>query len=129
MIFLNYYLGDIKAMVKYYLEADDDTYIYGNKVYECNYCSDTKKYLEPYIRKEKNKLIKFYRDKKYFVIYHNDEIIEIIKTMVCWSDDYVSYKIRNKVAYEYDENYHGRALKRNEPCEIDFTNFIGENDL
>ena len=116
-------------MVKYYLAEDDDTYIYGNKVYECDYCSDTKTYLEPFIRKEKNVLIKFYRDKNFFVIYRNDKIIEIIKTMTCWSDDYVSYKIRDKVAYEYDENYHGRPSKRREPCEVNFTKFICDNNL
>jgi hypothetical protein len=116
-------------MVKYYLEADDDTYIYGDKVYECEYCSNTKKYLEPYIRREKNKLIKFYRDSQYIIIYENDVLTEIIKTMTCWSDDYVSYKIRDKVAYEYDKNYHGRPCKRNAPCEVDFSQFISDNNL
>jgi hypothetical protein len=49
--------------------------------------------------------------------------------MTCWSDDYVSYKIRDKVAYEYDENYHGRPSKRKAPCEVDFTQFISDNNL
>jgi hypothetical protein len=118
-----------KAMVKYFLYADDDTYIYGDKMFKCKYCYNTNTYIEPYYRKEKNKLIKFYRKKQFFVIYEDCKITEIIFTMTCWSDDFSSYKLKDNVAYECDKNYHGRPFKRKEPCNIDFTEFIRENGL
>jgi hypothetical protein len=118
-----------KEMIKYFLESDDDTYIYGDKIFKCKYCYKTNSYIQPFIRKEKKKLIKFYRDKRFFVIYEDSKITEIIQTMTCWSDDYTSYKINDGIAYEYDENYHGHPSKRNEPCNIDFTGFIRENGL
>jgi hypothetical protein len=117
------------VMVKYYLESDDDTYIYGDRMFKCKFCRETNKYIQPYIRKENDKTIKFFRDKRFFAIYENGLLIEIIETMTCWSDDYISYKIRDNIAYERDENYHGRPLKRNEQCNIDLSNFIRSNDL
>ena len=116
-------------MVKYYLEIDDDTYIYGNKYFKCKYCKETETYIQPYIRKENGKTIKFFRDKRFFVVYENGLLIEIIATMTCWSDDYIAYKIRDNIAYELDENYHGRPVKRKEQCNIDFSGFIRNNDL
>lgn len=119
----------VKKIVKYFLESDDDTYYYGDDTYECEFCEETNTYIQPFVRKENNKLIKFYRNKRFFVIYENSKIIEIIYTMTCWSDDFVSYKIKDNVAYEYDKNYHGRPCNRNEPCNIDFSKFIQDNDL
>jgi len=110
-------------MLNYFLEADDDTYIYGDKWYECEFKND--KPIQPFIRKEGNKVIKFYRDKKYFIIYENEKVIEVIATMTCWSDDVKIFKIKDNIAYEFDENYHGRPYKRNEVCNIDFSKFLG----
>lgn len=114
-------------MMKYFLEADDDTYIYGDKMFECDYCND--KPIQPYIRMENNKIIKFYRDKLFFVVYENEKIVEIIKTMTCWSDDIIAYKLKDNIAYSYNEVYHGRPYKTNETCSVDFSEFITANGL
>jgi hypothetical protein len=49
--------------------------------------------------------------------------------MTCWSDDVIHYKLNNGVAYEYDEIYHGRLHKKDEVCDIDFSEFIKKNRL
>lgn len=113
--------------MKYFLEANDDTYIYGNKMFECDYSNNIP--IQPFIRVENNKTIKFYRDKQFFVVYENDKIVEIIKTMTCWSDDTVAYKLKDNIAYSYNEVYHGRPYKTNEKCSIDFSEFITANNL
>lgn len=115
--------------MNYFLHADDDTYIYGDKMFKCNYCKETNEYIQPYIRKERKRIIKFYRDKRFFVVYENHKIVEIIKTMTCWSDDTIAYKLRDNIAYCYDEIYHGRPYKVNEECNIDFNDFIRANGL
>jgi hypothetical protein len=115
-------------MLNYFLEADDDTYIYGDLMFECEF-DETNEPIQPFIRREGDKVIKFYRDKRYFVIYENNEIVEIIATMTCWSDDVIIYKIKNNNAYQYDEFYHGRPYKKNEVCNIDFSNIISENNF
>jgi hypothetical protein len=114
---------------EYFLEADDDTYIYGNKMFECEFCEETQTYIQPFIRKENNKIIKYFRDEHFFVIYENAEIIEIVKTSTCWSDDFIAYKIKNQIAYQFDKNYHGRPCNRNKECNIDFSEFIKEYKL
>ena len=114
---------------KFFLEPDDDTYIYGDEWFVCDYDKETGTYIQPYVRREENKTIKFYRDKCFFVIYEGSEIIEIIKTMTCWSDDVIAYKVKNGVAYEYSEVYHGRTVKIDEVCNVDLNKFIGDNEL
>lgn len=117
-------------LVNYYIEADDDTYIYGDNMFQCEYDENTCEYKEPYIYKETDsKIVKYYRSKNFFVIYENNEISEIIKTMTCWSDDYQIYKIKNKIAYEYNEIYHGRPHINNKKCNIDFNDFILQHNL
>jgi len=115
--------------VDYYLNADDDTYIYGDLMFQCEYDERTNTYIQPFIRKDGDKIIKFYDDKHLFVVYENAEIVEITMTMSCWSDDYIVYKIKDRKAYKYHENYHGRPSKIDEPCDIDFSEFIRDNGL
>ena len=116
-------------VVQYFLEADDDTYIYGDKMFECQYVEETNTYIQPFVRQENEKVIKFYRDKQFFAVYENAVLTEIIFTMTCWSDDIVSYNLKDGVAYEYNENYHGRPYKRNVVCNKDFSKFISEHGL
>ena len=118
-----------REMENYLLEADDDTYHYGGKMFKCYVCENTNTYIEPFIRKEKKKLIKFYRKKRFFAVYENTVLTEIIRTMTCWSDDVIVYKIKDNIAYKYDETYHGRPYKKDEACSIDLSNFIRENNL
>lgn len=130
IIFNNKYWAVLRMVfVRYFLNADDDTYIYGDKMFECDYSDETDEYIQPYIRMEKNKIIKFYRNKRFFVVYENDKIVEIIKTMTCWSDDVVAYKLKDNIAYSYDEVYHGRPYKSNEECSVDFNEFIRTHGL
>ena len=116
-------------VVPYFLEIDDDTYIFGNKMFKCEYDEDTNTYIQPFVRREKKKIIKFYRDKHFFAIYKNASLVEIVKTMTCWSDDVIAYKLKDGVAYEYDEVYHGRPYKMKEVCNVDFKEFIRNNKL
>ncbi len=113
-------------MLNYFLEADDDTYIYGDKMFKCEF-DENNQPVEPFIRKENNKVIKFYRGKQYFIINENEKVIEIVFTMTCWSDDIIIYKVENNIALKYDERYHGRYYKKNEDCKIDFSTFISNN--
>jgi len=99
-------------------------------MFQCEYCNETNEYKEPYIYQETvNKKVKLYRSKCFFVIYEDNELIEIIKLMTCWSDDYQRYKIKNNIAYSYDENYHGRPYQRDKECNIDFNDFIIKHNL
>ena len=116
-------------VVQYFLEADDDTYIFGDKWFNCEYDENTDVHFEPFIRQEDSKTIKFYRNKKFFAVYENASLVEIIKTMTCWSDDVIAYKLKDGVAYEYDEVYHGRPYKKKEVCNVDFKEFIRNNEL
>ena len=116
-------------VVQYFLEADDDTYIYGNKMFKCEYDEESNTYMEPFVRKEKGKVIKFYREEQFFAVYENAVLTEIIKTMTCWSDDVVAYKLKDGVAYEYDEIYHGRPYKKGEVSNKDFGEFISKYGL
>lgn len=111
-----------------FIEGDDDTYIYGDLDYIVETNGDIQ--IEPYIMEEYGKVIKFYRKKRFFAIYQNNVLTEIINTMTCWSDDYIAYKLRpDGIAYEYDKNYHGRPEKRNTPCNINLNDFIDINNL
>jgi hypothetical protein len=114
-------------IVKYFLEADDDTYLYGDKMFECEF--DGTSYIQPFVRREGKKLIKFYQDKHFFVVYEDGEITEIIRTMTCWSDDVIAYKIKNQVAYKFDEVYHGHPHVKDCECNIDFSEFIKEKGV
>jgi hypothetical protein len=117
-------------LVNYYLESDDDTYIYGDKMFKCEFCENSNTYLEPFIYKEtRTRVVKLFKSKNLFVIYENNEIVEIIKVMTCWSDDYKRFKIKNNIAYSFDENYHGRPYVRNKVCDCDFNEFIADNNL
>lgn len=112
-----------------FIESDDDTYLYGDLEYTVEFIDGH--YIEPYIRKELcGKIIKFYRSKRFFAIYENDILTEIIHTMTCWSDDIVAYKLNpNGIAYSYDEIYHGRPRKQNYPCNHDLNSFIDKHKL
>ena len=116
-------------VVQYFLEADDDTYLFGDKMFKCEYDEKTNTHIQPFVRQENGKIIKFYRNKNFFAVYENASLVEVIKTMTCWSDDVVAYKLKDGVAYEYDEVYHGRPYKKGEVCDIDFSDFIRANGL
>lgn len=116
-------------LVDYFLEANDDTYIYGDLMFKCEFDVENGKYIEPFIRTEGSKTIKFYRNKQFFVVYEDSDIREIIKTMTCWSDDVIAYKILDGNAYKYDEVYHGRPIIFNKDCAVDFSIFIRDNGL
>ena len=112
------------------LEMNDDTYIYGGLQFEAEYDEAKNMFLEPYTRREIDITIKYYPCKHLFVCYNkSDEIIRLVFTMTCWSDDFRDFTIRNKIAIMYDEVYHGRMRCKNKTCEIDFTNFIDVNEL
>jgi|694.fasta_scaffold42124_13 hypothetical protein len=112
------------------LEMDDDTYIYGGLQFEAEYDENKKVFLEPYTRREIDITIKYYPSKHLFVCYNeSDEIIRLVFTMTCWSDDFRDYTIRNNSAIMYDEVYHGRMRFKNKACDVDFNKFITENGL
>jgi hypothetical protein len=116
---------------QFYLEPDDHTYYYGGELFEAEYNSETDTYAEPYIRRaSKTKTIKFYPSKDLFVVYVNNIIKELIFVMTCWSDDFRAYKLDDKkLASSYRECYHGRRKINPVQCNIDFTEFIRENEL
>ena len=118
----------MSEIVDYYMEIDDDTYDYGNLMYKVRCVNGV--HIEPYMREEENKkLIHFYRDKRFIVIYVNDIITEIIFTMTSWSDDVQAfYLCPNGISYKFYEIYHGspRGFKE---CNDDFNEFIDKNNL
>jgi len=117
-------------MIEYFLEMDDDTYYYGDKNFMVR-CDKDGKHIEPYIREEpNNRIVKFYRDKQFFVIYDNNIITEIIYVSTCWSDDIIAYKVRpDKIANYVTEYYHGQPRHIFKECSIDLSDFIAKNDL
>jgi hypothetical protein len=116
---------------QFYLEPDDNTYYYGGELFEAEYNPETDELYEPYVRRaSKSKTVKFYPSKNLFVVYVNNIIKEIICLMTCWSDDFKAYKLDDKkIASSYRECYHGRRKINPVPCNIDFTEFISDNDL
>lgn len=117
-------------MIKYLLELDDDTYHYGNKIFMIC-CDKDGKHIEPYIRNEpNNRVVKYYKTKKFFVIYDNDIITEIIYVSTCWSDDHIAYCLGpDQIAYSVSEYYHGRPKHFYKECKVDLSDFITENGL
>jgi hypothetical protein len=117
-------------MIDYLLEMDDNTYEYGNKMFKI-LCDKNGNHIEPYIREEpNNRIVKFYKNKNFFVIYDNNIISEIIHVETCWTDDYIAYRIGpDKVAYDITEYYHGHPLFFFKKCNIDMSNFIADNEL
>jgi hypothetical protein len=124
-------LRSITMIRQFYLEPDDNTYYYGGELFEAEYNPETDELYEPYVRKaSKSKTVKFYPSKNLFVVYVNNIIKEIICLMTCWSDDFRAYKLDDKkIASSYRECYHGRRKINPVPCNIDFTEFIRDNDL
>ena len=117
-------------MIDFYLEEDDFTYIYGGKLFKAELDPNTNKMIEPYIHiASSDKIVKFYQSKYLFVVYTNNIITEMIFVMTCWSDDYKAYNIQNNIATSYKECYHGRIKTTPIACNIDFTNYIRENEL
>jgi hypothetical protein len=113
---------------QFYLDTDDNTYIYGGKMFSANYEND--KFVEPYIRKlSPKKNVKFFPSKNIFVVYIDNIITELIFVMTCWSDDYRAYNIINNRAITYTECYHGKKNNKLQTCNIDFSEFIAKNEL
>lgn len=113
----------------FYLEEDDNTFIYGGLVFKAEYDEINDKYLEPYIRHDANKIIKYYPSKNIFITYNSDNKIErIVFTMTCWSDDYRDYSLYNNKGIYYYECYHG-IIQRRKECNVDFNEFIASNGL
>jgi len=113
---------------EFLLDDDEDTYIYGGLKFTAQ--SIEGELVEPYIHMEtENKCIKFYRTKRFFVVYVDNSITEIIFTMTCWSDDFKAYKLKDNIAHSFSERYHGIYSTENKLCDIDFTDFITENGL
>ena len=95
-----------------FIEADDDTYIYGNRFYDA-YIDGNKDNIEPYYTTDNDKIIKYFPSRHLFVVYENNSIIEIIFTSTCWSDDYEKYDIKDNKPISLYESYHSgcRILK------------------
>ena len=115
---------------EFVLEAKDDTYIYGDLTFKADFDEEKQKFKEHYVREEdENSIVKYYPSKKLFVVYFDNDIVKIIFTSTCWSDDFVEYYVLNNVAFLCNENYHGRPRKTNYECNIDLTEFITKNNL
>ena len=112
-----------------YIDLDDDTYKYGGNTFECQYCKKTDTYLEPYILKKDNKVIKFYRSNKFFAIYKNDKLTKIIKVMTYWSEDYIIRRIKDGIVYNITQTAKGKFIHLEQPCNIDYTYFIKKHGL
>ena len=114
---------------KVYIDFDDDTYLYGNNTYECIYNKEMNIEFEPYFLRKNNELIKFYRNKQFFAIYENDELVRIIKVMTCWSEDYKILNLKDGIVYSFTETAKGRIISKDEPCNMNYKNFIKINNL
>lgn len=113
-----------------FIEIDDDTYMYGDNMFECQYSSKTDIYFEPYIlKKEDNEVIKFYRSKKFFAIYKNDKLVQIVKLQTCRSEDYIVVNLNDGIAYSFTQTIKGRFTSVDKACNDDYTEFIRKNRL
>lgn len=118
------------TMIKHLLELDDDTYHYGNLIFMVR-CDNEGNHIDPYIRNEpNNRVVKFYKNKDFFVIYDNDVITEIIYVSTCWGGDHIAYNLGpDKIAYAETEYYQGRPKHFYKECRIDLSDFIAQNEL
>lgn len=119
----------MSEFVEVFIEMDDDTYIYGDNTYTIKKVDGI--LIEPYILVKDNKIIKYFKSENYFAIYNSDSLlIELVFVSTCWSDDFNAYKINEVgIAYEMTKVYHGRMIKKDENCNIDFNDFIAKNNL
>lgn len=91
--------------INIFIENDDDTYIYGGRYFKALSNNGVK--CEPFFLKDDNKIIAYYPSQKLFIEYINSNIVNIIYTMTCWSDDIAKYTFDNGVLLELYETYHG----------------------
>lgn len=119
-----------EKMVKHLLELNEDTYHYSNLIFMVR-CDKDGKHIDPYIRNEpNNRIVKYYKNKNFFVIYDNDIITEIIHVSTCWAGDHINYHLGpDQIAYAETEYYHGRPKHFYKECNIDLKQFIVDNEL
>ena len=88
-----------------FVESDDNTYLYGDRYFKA--LSVDGKLCEPYYLKDNDEIIAFYPSQDLFVVYVDGNIVNVIYTMTCWSDDFAKYSFVNGVLTELFETCHG----------------------
>jgi hypothetical protein len=95
-------------MERIYIEDDDDTYLYGDKEYIA--FTEDDEILEPYYYFDKmnDNIVNYYPSNHKFIIYDkNYNIIELVHTMTCWSDDYQLFRFTDNKVIEHEDTYRG----------------------
>lgn len=87
------------------VESDDNTYLYGDRYFKA--LSVDGVICEPFFLKDNNEIVAFYSSKDLFVVYVDGNIVSVIYTMTCWSDDFARYSFVNGVLTELFETCHG----------------------
>jgi prepilin-type processing-associated H-X9-DG protein len=88
-----------------FVESDDNTYLYGDRYFKALSVDGVLR--EPYYLKDNDEIIAFYPSQDLFVVYVNSNIVNVIYTMTCWSDDYAKYSFVDGVLTELFETSHG----------------------
>ena len=108
--------GDITHQI-INIPQDDYTYVWGNMTAKIvnNGNNGTNEIIEPYIFTGKAQFddpdgsyTHYYESKYLFIVYDSHKnIIRIVKTMTCRSDDQIKYEIKNDEVVKIDERYKG----------------------
>lgn len=88
-----------------FVETDDNTYIYGDRYFKA--LANDGVASEPFFLKDNDEIIAFYPSQNLFIVYIDSNIVNVIYTMTCWSDDYAKYTFNNGVLSELYETSHG----------------------
>ncbi len=91
--------------VNIFVESNDDTYIYGDRYFKALTVDGVE--CEPYYLKNDDKIIAFYPSEHLFIEYIDANIVSVIYTMTCWSDDFAKYSFNDGVLFELYETCHG----------------------
>lgn len=85
-----------------HFELDDHMYVFGD--FQCNRDVVTQELIEPHTYSAKAKdtdpdgsYTRWYPSQNLFIVYDNDDIIRIVETCACWSDDYNMWEFENSV--------------------------------
>ena len=95
----------MSMFVDIFIDSDDNTYIYGDRNYKAIVNDGV--VCEPYYLKDDDKIISFYPSQNLFIVYVNGNIVNIIYTMTCWSDDFAMYTFNDGILLELHETSHG----------------------
>jgi hypothetical protein len=91
-------------MVIIHVNADDDTYAYGDM--ECELDANGKG-IEPFIYKDGNRTIECFVSKHVYIEKEDNKLTKVVHTSTSWSDDWDTYTIKDDKVVHLESTEHG----------------------